>query len=250
MRCYNMTTVPCGCLQRRRPRRARRARARHGSHAPASNPRQSKIQTKKVPIGSSPRRSLPNVTHASRPSPLTPHAYGRCLLGRGLEVRDEIRAVLGLLKAREDHLGARDVLLGVEEVVVEGILAPLDALVLVSGGVGEALGGAGDATEETAEVGALWSWITELGRRRSVDGDFVFHSCARQLQSRFWEGFGIFPPGATRRGGAIAAGCVRIDGCGSRERRAYLLVTAAGLGHVALRALGLENLGACGHGGG
>ena len=174
----------------------------------------------------------------------------RCLIGRGLEVRDEIRAVLGLLKAREDHLGARDVLLGVEEVIVEGILAPLDALVLVSGGVGEALGGAGDATEETAEVGALWSWITELGRRPSVDGDFVFHSCARQLQSRFWEGFGIFPPGASRRGGAIAAGCVRIDGCGSRERRAYLLVTAAGLGHVALRALGLENLGACGHGGG
>ena len=33
MRCYNMTTVPCGCLQRRRPRRARRARARHGSPA-------------------------------------------------------------------------------------------------------------------------------------------------------------------------------------------------------------------------
>lgn len=163
-------------------------------------PRQKKIQTKKIPIGSSPRRSLPNVTHASRPSPLTPHAYVRCLVGRSLEVRDEIRAVLGLLEAREDHLGARDVLLGVEEVVVEGILAPLDALVLVSGGVGEALGGAGDATEETAEVGALWSWITELGRRRSVDGDFVFHSCARQLQSRFWEGFGIFPPGASREG--------------------------------------------------
>ena len=100
------------------------------------------------------------MTHTSRPSPLTPHAYVRCLLGRSLEVRDEIRAVLGLLKAREDHLGARDVLLGVEEVVVESVLAPLDALVLVSGGVGEALGGAGDATEETAEVGALWSWIT------------------------------------------------------------------------------------------
>ena len=82
-------------------------------------------------------------------------ARGRRSLARILEVGDEIRAVLGLLQTREDHLRAGDVLLGVEEVIVEGLLAPLHTLVLVGRGVREALGGAGDATEEAAEVGAL-----------------------------------------------------------------------------------------------
>ena len=52
----------------------------------------------------------------------------------------------------------RNVLLGVEEVVVESVLAPENALVLVGSGVSEALGGAGGAAEEAAEVGALRFW--------------------------------------------------------------------------------------------
>lgn len=48
-----------------------------------------------------------------------------------------------------------DVLLWVEQVVVQGLIAPDDALLLVSLGVSKALGGARGAAEQTAEVGAL-----------------------------------------------------------------------------------------------
>lgn len=44
---------------------------------------------------------------------------------------------------------------------------------------------------------------------------------------------------------ATATGNARIDGYERYGSQTHLLVTAAGLGHVALRALGLENLGAC-----
>jgi hypothetical protein len=50
------------------------------------------------------------------------------LRGALLEVRDEVGAVLGLLESREDHLRARDVLLGVEEVIVQGVLTPVVAV--------------------------------------------------------------------------------------------------------------------------
>ena len=76
-------------------------------------------------------------------------------LGALLEVSDEVGAVLRLFEPGKDHLRAGDVLLGVEQVVVERLLAPLHALVLVRGGVRETLRRAGDATEQTAEVGAL-----------------------------------------------------------------------------------------------
>ena len=79
-------------------------------------------------------------------------------LGAFLEVGDEVGAVLRLFKPGEDHLRARDVLLRVEQVVVERVLAPLDALVLVRGGVRETLRRAGDAAEQTAEVGALYAF--------------------------------------------------------------------------------------------
>lgn len=49
-------------------------------------------------------------------------------LGGGiLQVRDQVRAVLRLLEASEDHLGARDVLLRVEEVLEQVLVAPSDA---------------------------------------------------------------------------------------------------------------------------
>ena len=44
-------------------------------------------------------------------------------------------AVLGLLEATEGHLGAGDVLLGVLEVIEEGVLVPGDTLLLVGVGV-------------------------------------------------------------------------------------------------------------------
>ena len=48
-----------------------------------------------------------------------------------------------------------DVLLGVLEVVEEGVVSPGDAGLLVGGGVGVSLGLAGLAAEEAVEVGPL-----------------------------------------------------------------------------------------------
>lgn len=62
--------------------------------------------------------------------------------------------ILLLLQATKSHLGARDVLLGVLNVVEQGLVIPGDALVLV--GVGEAVAGGGArlAAEEAVQVGA------------------------------------------------------------------------------------------------
>jgi len=79
------------------------------------------------------------------------------LLGALLQVRDQIRAVFRLLQTGEDHLRARNVLLRVQQVVVQGVLAPGDALVLVRRAVRETLRGAGDAAEQAAEVRTLSS---------------------------------------------------------------------------------------------
>ena len=54
---------------------------------------------------------------------------GYLSFGGGLQVGDEVSPVLLLLETGEDHLGAGDVLLGVDEVLVQGVLAPGDALV-------------------------------------------------------------------------------------------------------------------------
>ena len=69
------------------------------------------------------------------------------LFGLLLEEGDEVVAVLGLLETTESHLGARDVLLGVLEVLEEGVLVPSDTLVYVGGGVRVALALAGLTTE-------------------------------------------------------------------------------------------------------
>ena len=70
----------------------------------------------------------------------------------GLEVGDEVISLLLLLEAGEDHLGAGDVLLGVDEVLHQRVRAPRDAGALVGLGVGEAFLGAGVAAEEAVEV--------------------------------------------------------------------------------------------------
>jgi hypothetical protein len=43
-----------------------------------------------------------------------------------LEVSDGISAILLALEAREVHLGLRDVLLGVQKVLIEGTVVPLN----------------------------------------------------------------------------------------------------------------------------
>lgn len=75
------------------------------------------------------------------------------LFGLVLEEGDEVVAVLGLLEATEGHLGAGDVLLGVLEVIEEGVLVPGDTLLLVGVGVRVAGDLAGLAAEETVELG-------------------------------------------------------------------------------------------------
>ena len=56
--------------------------------------------------------------------------------------------------ACKDHLGAGDVLLGVGEVLVQGVVAPGDALVLVGLSVGEASGLTCLASNQSPEVRA------------------------------------------------------------------------------------------------
>lgn len=73
---------------------------------------------------------------------------------RKKNIRNEVVPVLVLLETAKGHLGAGDELLGVLEVVEEGVLVPLDTLLLVGVGVGEALDGAGLAAKKTVESGA------------------------------------------------------------------------------------------------
>ena len=196
------------------------------------------------------------------------HIYSYFSLGAVLEVGDEVSAVLRLFQPGENHLRARDVLLGVEQVVVERLLAPLHALVLVRGGVRETLRRAGDAPEQTAEVGALRV-------RRSIAEVDVSESAAKtkgkntsrrrienrsRVQGRAQTAVGSPPPragrksisrrGFSRRGIGVgrargAVGDRRAVCFCSRRDATYLLMAAASLGDVALRALGLEDLRAC-----
>lgn len=62
--------------------------------------------------------------------------------------------VLSLLEATEGHLGARNVLLGVLEVLEESVLVPVDGTLLVGVGVRETGDLTGLAAEETVELRA------------------------------------------------------------------------------------------------
>ena len=79
------------------------------------------------------------------------------LLGAVFQIRDQIGSILRFLQAGENHLRPWNVLLRVQQVVVQGVLAPCDALVLVRRAVRETLRGAGDAAEQAAEVRTLSS---------------------------------------------------------------------------------------------
>jgi hypothetical protein len=49
------------------------------------------------------------------------------LLGGGDEVGDQVTSLLRLLQTGEDHLGTGDVLLGVFQILKEGVWVPGDA---------------------------------------------------------------------------------------------------------------------------
>merc|ERR1719195_2354157 len=77
-------------------------------------------------------------------------------LGGGLlDVGYQVAPVLLLLQAGEDHLGAGDVLLGVLQVDVEGVLVPGDPLADVGRGVGEPSCSSSLPAPHTVKVGTL-----------------------------------------------------------------------------------------------
>ena len=77
------------------------------------------------------------------------------LIAGRVEVSDQVIPVLLLLESGEDHLGAGDVLLGVGQVDVQGLVGPGDALLDVGLGVGEPGSLSGLPAEHAVEVGSL-----------------------------------------------------------------------------------------------
>jgi len=93
------------------------------------------------------------------------------LFGLLLEELDQVVAVLGLLETTEGHLGTRNVLLGVLEVLEQGVLVPSDALLLVGIGVGVTVDLTGLTAEEAVEHGANLVALTLLqGMALSASG--------------------------------------------------------------------------------
>lgn len=78
----------------------------------------------------------------------------RNLLSGGLDVGDQISALVGLLETSEDHLGAGDVFLRVLEVLEQGIFVPGDSLLDVGFGVRESGSLASFAAHDAAQVGS------------------------------------------------------------------------------------------------
>lgn len=114
------------------------------------------------------RSAQRTLTHSSAPTrtphakPLTarahavqPHHDDNLLGSVRLEEGNKIDAVCFLLEASEDHLGSFDVLLRVEQVLEECLVAPGNARVLVGCCVRVALDGAALAAEEAPQVRPL-----------------------------------------------------------------------------------------------
>lgn len=111
----------------------------------------------------------------------------------GDDIRNQVVAVLLLLQAAKGHLGAGDVLLGVLEVLEQGLLLPGDAGLLVGVGVGVALGGAGLAAEEAVQgradlVAAVGLDGVALGTTGLEEvGTLLSVTCGRALAAGFFE---------------------------------------------------------------
>ena len=86
---------------------------------------------------------------ARGPAPSCPRAKRKKRTG------NEVLALSLLLEACKDHLGALDVLCGVQQVLKQGVVAPRHARRLVGGAVRVALGLPGLAANEAVQVGAL-----------------------------------------------------------------------------------------------
>ena len=73
-----------------------------------------------------------------------------------LQVRHEVRAVLLLLQSGEDHLGSRNVLLGVNEVFHELPFVPCHTRFFVGLGVRESFGLSGLAAGNTSKIRTIF----------------------------------------------------------------------------------------------
>merc|ERR1719195_457361 len=79
-------------------------------------------------------------------------SLGTC---RFIQVSDEIRSIFLLLEACIHHLGSWDVLLGIGEILVQGVLTPGNALVNVGLGVVEPSSLSRLSSDHSIEVGSL-----------------------------------------------------------------------------------------------
>ena len=75
---------------------------------------------------------------------------------------DEVVAVLVLLQTTESHLGAGNVLLGVLQVLEQGLISPGDTLVDVGSGVRVSVCLTGLTAKDTEQVGTNFVWSTTL----------------------------------------------------------------------------------------
>jgi len=99
------------------------------------------------------RQFLPN-------SDLDRFRDGLSLFGGLLEISDEIGSLVLLLEACENHLSARDVFLGILQVLPQRIFAPSDTLGLVSVGIFVAGSLASLATKKTMKIRADFVWAS------------------------------------------------------------------------------------------
>ncbi len=81
--------------------------------------------------------------------------HGQSKKGGSSLTGNEVLALALLLQPRENHLGALDVLGGVQQVLEQGLIAPGDARVRVGGRVGVPLGLPRLAPHEAIQVRAL-----------------------------------------------------------------------------------------------
>ena len=84
------------------------------------------------------------------------------LFAGGVQVGNQVCSVLLLLQSCEHHLSAGDVLLGVDQVLVQGVVPPGDALVNVGLGVAEPSCLTSLATNHTIQVWALLVFSSSL----------------------------------------------------------------------------------------
>lgn len=111
-----------------------------------------------------------------------------------LEVGEQVVNVGLLLETSEGHLVARDVLLGVADVLVKSALVPSDTLLLHGIGVGEAVLATTLATEDTLETGTDLVGVVDdvalsapgLKQLSSLlsTGHFFLSFCVRSLKRR------------------------------------------------------------------